>query len=102
MTDPFDSLLTLTASILERVASSAGGYGGAPSFTIIATGVPCRVATFSVPADKEMLARAKEDIAFKKVYMRPWFLDPSPDGSYVPNWTVAGVTYNTEPLTHDN
>lgn len=72
-TDPFDLLLIARAAVMLRVASSAGGYGGTASFTTLATGVPCRVAEDSVPTDKEFLAKSKEGIAYKKVFLRPWF-----------------------------
>jgi hypothetical protein len=102
-TDPFDSLLNQTASVMVRDVSGADGYGQAnPAFTTVATGVPCRISTAAVPSDKEFLAKFKMDIAYKKVLLRPWFLDPAPDGSYVPNHVVGATTYNTEPLTHDH
>lgn len=85
MIDPFDSLLNQLASVLVRDVSGSDAYGQAnPSFTTVATGIPCRVSTLSVGTDREYLAKSKEDIAFKKVYMRPWF-----DGG-------------GKPLTHDH
>ena len=34
--------------------------------------------------------------------MRPWYRDPAPNGSYAPFTVVSGVTYNTQPLSHNN
>lgn len=85
MIDPFDSLLNQLASVLTRDTATGDAYGlSDPAFTTIATGVPCRVSSGSVGIDKELMAGSKEDIAFKKVFMRPWF-----DGS-------------GNPLTHDH
>lgn len=98
---PFDLLLNKLAAVMTRDVSGGDGYGQAdPSFATVATGVPCRISTASVSSDMEFRAKSKEDIAFKKVFLRPWFLDPSVDGSYAPNHVVNGVTYNTQPLTH--
>jgi hypothetical protein len=72
-TDPFDLLLNQVATVMTRTASSAGGYGGTASFTTVGTGVPCAVHEDSVPTDKEFLAKSKEGIAYKKVFLRPWF-----------------------------
>jgi hypothetical protein len=89
-TDPFDALLISTADVLTRDASPAGSSGDAyglsdPAFTTVDTGVPCRVSSNPVGTDKEMMARMKEDIAYKKVFMRPWY-DPN----------------NRNPLSHDH
>jgi len=103
--DPFDALLNQVAAILSRDAPGSGDkYGqNSPVFATIASGVKCRYATLSqVPTDEEFLAKSKEAIAFRKVYLRPWFADASPDGSYQPNHVYESTTYNTEPLTHDN
>jgi hypothetical protein len=105
--DPFDQLLAAaktTATVMQRdLAGTGDGYGlNSPSFTALATGVPCRVGILGVPPDKEFLAKSKEHIAFRKVLLRPWFADPSPDGSYQPNHAVGATTYNTEPLTGFN
>jgi hypothetical protein len=102
--DPFDSLLNATLAVLERdLAGSGNAYGlNNPSFTTLFEGWPCRVATMAVPPDREFLAKSKEHIAFRKVFLRPWFADQSPDGSYQPNHVIGATTYNTEPLTSDN
>jgi len=102
--DPFDSMLNTTLDILTRDTAPGDKRGiSDPSFTVIAMGVPCRVAEGKgVPAGKELLAKSKLAIAYRKIFMRPWFADPSPDGSYTPNWTVGGNLFNTQPLTHDH
>jgi hypothetical protein len=100
----FDNLLISTADVLTRdtVGEDARGMAD-PTFTVVATGVPCRVSMGkTVGKGKENRAKAKEQIAYREVFMRPWFADPSPDGSYVPYVLVGGVNYNTEPLTHDH
>lgn len=101
-TDSFDALLTTTADVLTCDTSSGDRRGlSDPSFTTIATGVPCRVAMGkSVTRGKEDRAKSNVAVAYREVFMRPWFLDPSPDGSFVPYTAIGRVTYNTEPLTH--
>lgn len=102
-TDAFDLYLNKFATVLTRSTQGGDGYGQAdPTFTPVDVGVPCRVSVAMAGTDIELRAKSKEDIAFRKVYIRPWFLDASPDGSYVPNHAVGGVTYNTQPLTHDH
>jgi hypothetical protein len=100
--DPFDALLNMTLDILIRNTSPGDSRGmSSPVFTVIALGVPCRVAQGKgVPRGKEDFAKSKLAIAYREVFMRPWFADPSPDGSYIPNWLVSGNTFNTQPLTH--
>ena len=102
--DPFDALLTATADILIRNGAVGDKRGiSDPTFITIDTGIPCRVAPNKVaPKGKEDRGKAKLAIAYREVYLRPWFVDPSPDGSYVPYTVVASVTYNTQPLTHDH
>lgn len=105
--DPFDQLIAAADTVANILARDLAGSGNAygvnnPSFTTLFTGWPCRVGILSVPADKEFLAKSKEHIAFRKVLMRPWFQDQSPDGSYQPDHVYNSVTYNTEPLTSDN
>jgi hypothetical protein len=94
-TDPFDSLLNQLATVMVRDVSGADGYGQAnPTFSTIATGVPCAVDIDKVPSDKEFLAKSKEAIEYKMVFMRPWF-----DGSGNPlshdHWLQITVNGNT-------
>jgi hypothetical protein len=100
--DPFDQQLQYVASVLVRDLSGTGdAYGkNSPTFSTIATGVKCAVIFQSVPADREFLAKSKEGIAFRKVLLRPWYVDASPDGSWVPQHVYNGTTYNTKPLSH--
>ena len=100
--DPFDALLTSTADVLLRNVSAGDKRGiSDPAFTTIATGISCRVAANKVaPKGKEDRAKYKLALAYREVYLRPWFLDPSPDGSYVPYTVAGGITYNTQPLLH--
>ena len=102
--DVFDTLLTTTADVLIRDTSAGDKRGmSSPSFTTIASAIACRVAEGKeVPRGKEQLAQSKVGIAYREVFMRPWYLDPSPDGSYFPYWVKGGTTYNTQPLTHDH
>jgi hypothetical protein len=102
--DPFDALLTTTADILTRDTSAGDSRGiSSPVFTTIATAIACRVtADQAAPRGMELRAKSKQNVAFRQVFMRPWFLDASPDGSYIPNAVVGGTTYNTQPLTHDH
>jgi hypothetical protein len=102
--DPFDALLTSTADILSRDTSVADKRGMSdPTFTTIATGIPCRVGVGKAASKgKEERSKTAIAIAYREVYMRPWFLDPSPDGSFVPYTVVGGFTYNTVPLTHNH
>jgi hypothetical protein len=98
----FDTLLNTTLDILTRDTSAGDSRGMSnPAFTVVAMGVPCRIAEGKgIPRGKELLAKSKLAIAYRQVFMRPWFADPSPDGSYIPNWTVSGNVFNTQPLTH--
>lgn len=105
--DPFDQLLAAAETTLAVMARDLTGTGNkyglnSPSFTSLALGVACRVAILNVPSDREFLAKSKEHIAFRKVFLRPWFQDPSPDGSYQPEHVYESVTYNTKPLTSDH
>ena len=102
LADPFDQLLNLIASVLVRdLAGTGDAYGkNSPTFTTIATGIPCALGLLSVGTDREFLAKSKEGVAFRKVLLRPWFQDQSPDGSRVPYWVYQTVTYNTQPLSH--
>ncbi len=95
ITDPFDLLLIETAQVMTRNASSAGGYGGTQSFTAVGTPVPCRVSTGSAGIGKEMRAKSKEDIYFRRVFMRPWY-DPSNNPLNHDHWRlqIAGVMYD--------
>jgi hypothetical protein len=103
-TDVFDALLNTTADILTRDTSAGDARGMSnPAFTTIATGIPCRVAfAKGLPKAIEVRAQSKLSVVYRQVFMRPWYLDPSPDGSYFPNTVVGGVTYNTQGLTHDH
>lgn len=102
--DPFDALLTSTLDVLQRDTSNGDKHGFSdPTFTKVATGIPCRVAMGKVaPKGREERAKAKLAIAYREVYIRPWFLDPAPDGSFIPFTVISGVTYNTQPLTHNH
>ncbi len=104
LANPFDQMLNSVASVLARDLTGTGNKYGAnsPTFTTLASGVACRVGILSVGTDRELLAKSKEDVAFRKVYLRPWYQDQSPDGSSLPNWVYNSVTYNTQPLTHDH
>lgn len=102
--DPFDAQLTSTLDVLIRDTSVGDERGiSDPTFTTLATGVRCRVAMGKgVEKGKERVSKDKVTIAYREVFLRPWFLDPSPDGSYVPYTVVNAVTYNTKPLTHNH
>lgn len=102
--DPFDALLTSTLDILERDTSAGDKRGiSDPTFNTVATGIPCRVAMTKVTArGKEERAKSKLAVAYRDIYIRPWFADLSPDGSFIPYTVVSGVTYNTQPLTHNH
>jgi hypothetical protein len=102
--DVFDAMLNTTADIMTRDTSAGDARGMSnPAFTTIATGIAVRVAEGNeVPRGKELLAKAKIAVAYREVFMRPWYLDQSPDGSSFPFWVSGGTTYNTMPLTHDH
>jgi len=102
--DAFDALLTSTLDIMTRDTSEGDKRGfSAPEFTTVATGIPCRVGVGKATTKgKENVAKDKVSIVYREVFLRPWFLDPSPDGSYVPYTVVGGITYNTKPLTHNH
>lgn len=102
--DPFDTLLTTTCDVLTRNTTGDDKRGMAsPAFATVGTAVPCRVSmNHGVPRGQEELAKTKLALAYRKVFLRPWFADASPDGSYIPFWVYEGTTYNTKPLTHDN
>lgn len=100
----FDQLLNTTADILT-CDTSVGDVSGLsdPSFTTVATAVPCRVSmNTTVGRGRENWAKNKAAVAYREVLMRPWFADPAPDGSNEPFWVVDGNTFNTQPLTHDH
>jgi hypothetical protein len=100
--DPFDETLISTADVLIRDATGGDGYGlPDTTFQTLMTGVSCLVISGSAAGkQKEFRAKSKETITFREVQMRPWFLDPAPDGSFEPYHVFGGVTYNTTPLTH--
>lgn len=102
--DVFDTLLTATADILTRGTGSGDKRGiSSPAFTTVASAIPCRVSVnHGVPRGQEELAKSKLALAYRKVFLRPWFADAAPDGSYIPFWVYEGTTYNTQPLTHDH
>jgi hypothetical protein len=103
--DPFDAFLISTMDILESDTSSPGDKRGisSPALNTLASGIPCRVAMGKVNTKgKEERAKAKLAMAYREVYLRPWFADPSPDGSFFPYTVVSGITYNTQPLTHNH
>jgi hypothetical protein len=102
--DPFDAFLISTMDILERDTSAGDKLGmSSPAFNTVASGIACRVGMGKVaPKGKEERAKSKLAMAYREVYLRPWFSDPSPDGSFFPYTVVSGVTYNTKPLTHDH
>jgi hypothetical protein len=104
LADPFDQMLNAVATVMQRdLAGTGDKYGkNSPTFSTVGAPLPCRVGILSVGTDRELLAKSKEDIAFRKVLLRPWFVDQSPDGSHQPNHTVGGTTYNTQPLTHNH
>ena len=92
--DPFDRLLNATAQVMTRTASSAGGYGGTQTFTAVGTPVPCRVSTGAAGVGKEMRAKSKEDINFRRVFMRSWY-DPSNNPLNHDHWLqIGGVMYD--------
>lgn len=103
--DPFDILLTQTMDVMERDTAAGDDRGlSDPTFTTVGSAVPCRISTAKklVGSGKEVLARMKEAIAYREVFMRPWYADPDPDGSVQPFVVTNGTTYNTQPLTHDH
>jgi hypothetical protein len=102
--DAFDALLNTTADVLIRDTSAGDSRGmSSPAYTILATAIACRVQQDGgTPAGKEVRAKAKSSLDFQIVFMRPWFSDPAPNGSFFPYVVVAGVTYNTHPLTHNH
>ena len=102
--DPFDALLTSTLDVLSRDTAVGDKKGiSDPAFTTIATGIPCRVAEGkAAQKGKEVDTKSTVAVAYREVYIRPWFLDPSPDGSFIPFTVVSGITYNTLPLTHNH
>jgi len=94
VTDPFDLLLIDTAQVMTRTASSAGGYGGTQSFTPVGAPVKCRVSTGAAGVGKEFRAKSKEDIYFRRVFMRPW-CDPSSKPLTHDHWLqIDGVMYD--------
>ena len=100
--DPFDQTLISTADVLLRDATG-GNKRGLPDtdFVLQMSSVPCLI-SYGGPAGKakEFRAKTKETISYRLVFMRPWYLDPSPDGSFLPYHVFEGTTYNTTPLTH--
>jgi hypothetical protein len=102
--DPFDAELVTTLDVMTRDTASGDERGiSDPAFTIIATGIPCRVAEGkATQKGKEVRTKTTVAIAYREVYLRPWFLDPAPNGSFVPYAVVNGITYNTQPLTHNH
>lgn len=102
--DPFDSMLNTTLDVLTRNDALGDEYGlGDPTFFPLAFGLPCRVLMGqSVPKGKEMRGKSNLTITYAKVFMRPWFEDQAPDGSFVPFAVVNGTTYNTRPLSHEH
>jgi hypothetical protein len=102
--DVFDALLNTTADIITRDTSAGDSRGMSnPAYTTLATGVLCRATEGKgVPKGKELLSRSKLALAYREVFMRPFFFDASPDGSYIPYWVHNGTTYNTSPLTHEH
>jgi hypothetical protein len=102
--DPFDTLLTTTFDVLTRDTTGDDKRGMAsPAYTTVASNIACRLMEASgTPRGKKERAKAKTAFMYHAVFMRPWFLDPSPDGSYIPYWVDGGTTYNTKPLTQDN
>lgn len=102
--DPFDAFLISTADVLQRDIAAIDKRGMSdPTFSTLASGIACRVGMGKVaPKGKEERAKSKLAMAYREVYMRPWFADPSPDGSFFPRTVVSGTSYNTQPLTHDH
>jgi hypothetical protein len=100
--DAFDALLNTTADILVRDTSAGDSRGMSnPAYTTVATAIACRVQEDGgTPAAKEERAKSKLNVDYRVVFMRPWFADPAPNGSFVPYVVVAAVTYNTQPLGH--
>lgn len=103
-TDPFDAMLTTTLDVLARNTTTSDDYGlSDPTFIPLDTGIPCRVSmSGAVPKGREMRAKSKVTVTYAEVFMRPWFEDPAPDGSFVPYAVVSGTTYNTRPLSHEH
>jgi hypothetical protein len=96
MPDPFDLQMNQVATVMTRVASTAGGYGGTASFTNLTPTWPCRVAEDSLPSDKEFLAKSKEGIAYKKVFGR-LYVDSNGNPLNHDHWlqiTMDGTTKN--------
>jgi hypothetical protein len=102
--DPFDAFLISTLDILQRENAPGDKRGiSSPTLTPVASALPCRVAMGKVASKgKEERAKAKLALAYREVYLRPWFADSSPDGSFFPYTVVSGITYNTQPLTHNH
>jgi hypothetical protein len=102
--DAFDYELTSTLDILQRDTATGDKRGMSdPTFATVASNIACRVAMGQVaPKGHEDRAKSKLAMAYREVYIRPWFADASPDGSYIPFTVVGGVTYNTQPLTHNH
>ena len=104
ISDPFDLLLKHSADILVRNASGEDKRGMAdPTFTSVFTGWPCRDTTGkSIKRGREWFAQSKKAIIYHEVFMRPWYVDQSPDGSFQPNYVFGATTYNTQPLLHEH
>lgn len=102
--DPFDAMLTSRLDILERDTSLGDELGMSdPTFNTIATGIPCRVSQGKgVQKGNEVRSKSTVALTYREVFMRPWFRDPAPNGSFVPFTVVSGITYNTLPLSHNH
>lgn len=102
--DPFDGMLTTTLDVLARNVSVGDDYGlPDQTFIPLSTGIACRVSMSGpVPKGKELRGKGNVTLTEAVIYMRPWFEDQAPDGSFVPYTVVSGTTYNTRPLTHDH
>ncbi len=83
--DSFDATLDSLADILVRDTGQADAYGHAnPQFTVVASGVPCRVSLGKGRA-KEFKADKKTGLNYREVFLRPW-----PDG----DGTVTQLTHD--------
>lgn len=97
--DAFDASLINLVDVMAQTLGAGDKYGQAnPDLLVLATNVNARVC-LGKGRTKESEAEKKIAINWRSVYMRPWFADPAPDGSLLPNHIIGGTTYNTQPLT---
>ena len=97
MNDAFDDALISVADVQVREDDTGNSYGVSnPTFSTVATAVPCVVTGFGRKTGEERRANTKFALGYRLVLMRPW-----PNGEGTPNTLTHEHWLSIDGQQHD-